>query len=41
MEVDRITLARWERGEKEPWGRFVEQVKRFLERQPIQKPNVT
>jgi site-specific DNA recombinase len=30
MGVDPTTLARWERGEKEPWGRFVERVNRFL-----------
>ena len=30
MEVDPTTLARWERGEKEPWGKFVDRVNRFL-----------
>lgn len=30
MGVDPTTLARWERGEKEPWGKFVERVNRFL-----------
>ena len=28
--VDPSTLARWERGEREPTGAFLERVKRFL-----------
>jgi hypothetical protein len=30
MSVDRTTLARWERGEKEPMGDFAARVKSFL-----------
>jgi len=30
MDVDPATLARWECSEKQPWGKFVEIVKRFL-----------
>ncbi|MEO8593053.1 MAG: recombinase family protein [Candidatus Solibacter sp.] len=31
LGVDQGTLARWERGEREPFGRFLDLVKRFLE----------
>ena len=30
LGVDQGTLARWERGEREPQGAFLERVKRFL-----------
>jgi hypothetical protein len=30
MQVDQGTLARWERGERAPTGRFIERVERFL-----------
>jgi DNA-binding transcriptional regulator YiaG len=38
IEIDPTTLARWERGEKQPWGQLVERVKLFLERGPARKP---
>ena len=31
MGVEQCTLARWERGEREPGGRFVARAERFLE----------
>ncbi len=31
LGVDSGTLARWERGERRPVGRFLEMVERFLE----------
>ena len=30
LGVDQGTLARWERGEREPWGKLLDLVKRFL-----------
>jgi DNA-binding transcriptional regulator YiaG len=30
LDADQGTLARWERGEREPTGRFVESAERFL-----------
>jgi hypothetical protein len=30
MQVDPTTLARWEHGEKEPWGKIVDRVRTFL-----------
>jgi transcriptional regulator with XRE-family HTH domain len=31
LGVDPGTLARWERGEREPTGRFAESVKQFID----------
>ena len=31
LGVDPITLARWERGEREPTGAFLQSVRRFLD----------
>jgi hypothetical protein len=37
MEVDPTTLARWERGEWEPAGKFVERGRLHLKRAPLRK----
>ncbi len=39
--VDQGTLARWERGEKEPWGKFVSLVERFLDQKHATHSNVS
>jgi transcriptional regulator with XRE-family HTH domain len=28
--IDQSTLARWERGQKEPWGKYIALAERFL-----------
>jgi transcriptional regulator with XRE-family HTH domain len=40
MGVDPGTLAKWERGEREPVGRFLEAVERFLNRGELKDARV-